>query len=545
MKKIFLISLLLPALLYSIEIDKAVSLETNEKYSLSVTQQLESKTNASIFGSDLFKGEFKKVRNGVFNPDYEIEVGDKIKVSIWGGTQQTFVGEVDNKGVLFIDGFGALQLQGVKNKDLNSVVIDFLQNTQQDIEAYSVLETTQLIQVFITGEVKNAGLYEGNSDDGLLKFIDMAGGIREGGSYRNISILRNNEIVSSVDLYDFLLDGKINNFLFKSGDVIFINSKKTEISVLGDVFRPFKFEMKEEVSVGTILKKYALLKPEATDFILERSNGKSVIFNKYSLGDKNKMSLKIKNKDKLHVVSDQYSEFMVINISGETYSDKTQIFEIGTTLSDAISSIETNEESDIKNIMVFRKSVAIKQKQLIDIQLDKLEQELYSQDFTTSSEAQLQVLEKKSLVEFIKKARTVKPKGLVVLDKSQDYRNFKLEDGDTIFVPKKTDIIVVQGQVQFPSAHTFMPNQDVEDYIKKSGDFSNYADKSKILVIHKNGTAENVDSRSWFSSNEKIRRGDSIVVMQEVPNNSWQIWKDVTEVAYHIAISTGVLITVF
>jgi len=293
------------------------------------------------------------------------------------------------------------------------------------------------------------------------------------------------------------------------------------------------------------LKKYAILKNSATDIVYETFDKKEKNIHKINIMSLNNNDFKLRNQDKITVLSDNYSEYMVVNIEGDVYNDKTNIFENGATLKNVIDKLELRTDSDLKNLMIFRKSVAKKQKNMLNLQLDNLEKQLRTTEYTTLAEAKIKNIEYKSLVDFIERARKVEPSGLIVLKDGTDFNNIKIEDGDTIFVPKKSNVVLIQGQVQFPSAHTFEKGKDISFYIEQAGGFSLSADKERVLVLHKNGVATTIDLDTMFSTHYEINSGDTIIVMHKIPTNNWQIWKEATEVLYHIAVSTGVLISIF
>jgi protein involved in polysaccharide export with SLBB domain len=76
------------------------------------------------------------------------------------------------------------------------------------VEAFITLVNIRDIQVLVTGNAYNPGIYTLNGNSNILSALSMAGGVNENGSYRKIDLIRNNEVIKSVDLYDIFIYGK-------------------------------------------------------------------------------------------------------------------------------------------------------------------------------------------------------------------------------------------------------------------------------------------------------------------------------------------------
>jgi len=538
MKKILFLMFALVSLSFATtEIESDISIE-DEKI---VTSQ----HDITYFGENLFNGSFKNIKHTTFNSDYVINFGDKININIWGSINENFILKVDNMGNIFIPKIGHVKIKGIKNSKLQSTIKEFISKyRKKDIHVYAYLDMFQPIQVFVSGNVKQAGLFNGNSNDNILQFLDKAGGISKSGTYRNILLKRDNKIIKTFDLYNFLINGINNSVLFNTGDVIFVGNKTNIVTLDGTIKNPFVFEFQDTLSLLTLLSEYGSLQPESTGVIIERIVGNEKKFFKFKIEDISSDYL-VNNGDSIFVSSDFFTDNIMIKVEGEIQSDSNGIYNKNITLDKVIDSLSLTSDSDVENLIIYRKSVAKKQKQLLLFNLDKLEKELFSQNSQTMSQAKLSNLERNSFLEFIDRARTVEPKGLVVIGDNKSYKDIVIENGDTIIIPKKSDIVLVQGEVSFPSAHTFDKSLSLSDYIEKSGGYNDNSNLEEILIIHLNGTVTKVDKSGFFDSKTMIKAGDSIVVMQNIDTKDIQAWKDVTKIFYQIAVSAGVLITLF
>ncbi|HEF1601688.1 TPA: polysaccharide export protein, partial [Campylobacter jejuni] len=131
---------------------------------------------------------------------------------------------------------------------------------------------------------------------------------------------------------------------------------------------------------------------------------------------------------------------------------KTLVVGKGTTLEDISKLIKANPQSNMQALQVFRKSVARTQKELINAQLKELETLALTSGSVTAQGAAIRAQQAKTILEFIQRAKQVEPKGQIVIDNPKSYNSVILEDGDTINVPSKNNLIIVQGEVSLPGA---------------------------------------------------------------------------------------------
>ncbi|MDR2635389.1 MAG: polysaccharide export protein, partial [Campylobacteraceae bacterium] len=230
-----------------------------------------SNTASDIFGSHLFSGNFAEVKQHMYNPDYRLNVGDVVLLKMWGAFEYDQALGIDSQGNIFVPKVGVVKLLGVRNADIVSVITGEVKKIYKDnVFVYADMDVYQSVSVFVTGNVNKPGLYEGLSSDSLLQYLDKAKGINtKYGSFRKITILRNNQPIRKVDLYDFLLNGRMDFFAFRSGDVILVDSVGSYVSAQGDVLRPFRFEATEPFMTLKDLAGLSGIKPTATNAVVK------------------------------------------------------------------------------------------------------------------------------------------------------------------------------------------------------------------------------------------------------------------------------------
>jgi formylmethanofuran dehydrogenase subunit D len=214
-------------------------------------------------------------------------------------------------------------------------------------------------------------------------------------------------------------------------------------------------------------------------------------------------------------------------------------------LDDVLKKINYTSLSDQNSVQLFRKSVAERQKELIEAQLRDLEQTALTTGSATSEEALIRKQESALILDFIKRAKEVEPKGQVVLNDGTDYSRLILEEGDKIYIPSKTNTVIVQGEVMLPGAQSYVPNLTFDDYISSSGGFNFRANKENVLIIHPNGKAEIYDASFGMLTEPNINPGDSILILGKVDSKDLQIVKDITQILYQIAVGAAVIIKAY
>ncbi|TQR34392.1 sugar ABC transporter substrate-binding protein [Campylobacter sp. MIT 99-7217] len=497
-----------------------------------------------VFGSHLFGGKFIATTQHLYNPDYKIAVGDQISLKIWGAIEFERNLVVDSQGNIFIPQVGAIRVLGVKNSELLSVIKASVSKVyKSNVFVYADMNAYQNVSVFVTGNVNNPGLYQGLSSDSIIQYIDKAGGINlDYGSFRNIQILRDNKLINTIDLYDFLLRGQMYLFPFRSGDVILVSNLKHYALASGEVQKPFRFELKDDIKTLFDLANIAGMKPTTTSAII-RTYGDNHELHIKAVNKKDFANTALNSGDEIEFRPDFNSQSISVKIEGEHGGLHSFVVRKGTSLEEVVKLIKPNSQSDMNSVQVFRKSVARTQKKLIEAQLKELETLALTAPSANSEGAAMRVNQARNILEFIQRAKEVEPKGQIVIENPNAYKSVILEDEDVINIPNKNNLILVQGEVSLPGAFVHAQGKGLKYYINLAGDFSDRADLSKILVIRTSGKAERYSSR-FFSSAIQIKPGDSILVLPKVDSQNLQIIGMLTQIVYQIAIATNVVLNI-
>ncbi|WP_039872514.1 polysaccharide biosynthesis/export family protein, partial [Helicobacter canadensis] len=249
---------------------QTINPNTTPNTSIQTMQTTQTPILPPVFGANLFNGNFTKVSQSLYNPDYKIAIGDKINFRMWGAVEFQQELMVDSQGNVFVPGVGAINLLGVRNGDLVKVLKQGISKIyKKNVFVYADMNVYQNVSVFVTGSVNKPGLYQGLSSDSIIQYLDKASGINlDYGSFRNIEILRDNKVALQVDLYDFLFSGKMKLFPFRTGDVILVKNLESYVFVQGDVQKPFRFELKDDIKTLEDLARVSGAKPIVTNAIV-------------------------------------------------------------------------------------------------------------------------------------------------------------------------------------------------------------------------------------------------------------------------------------
>lgn len=514
--------------------------------SLAATAEVVDEVNAKVpvFGHQLFTGNFALSEFTGFNKDHYISVGDQISVQMWGAYEFTQILEVDAQGNLFLPQVGPVRVLGVRNAELNDVVTKKVKRVfKNNVKIYVNLVTAQPVKIYVTGYVKRPGMYEGLSSDSVLKYIDLAGGIDElRGSFLDIVVKRNNKEVQNINLYDFLITGNLPDVQLQDGDTIVIGPLKNTVTFSGLVKNPFKFEYEaEEFSLEEALVVVGLL-PDATHVKITRNQGLERNVEYLSLDSiRGKLfDIRVKNGDEIEVVADKNDVTISVSVNGEHDGAARYILPDGATLGDLKKQLVLNERSMVDGFQLFRSSVARRQQQMLQTSLNSIEANVLTARSATDEEASLRTKEADLILKFVERAKQIKPRGQVVLPGGKFPNNFPLENNDRIIIPAKDMVVMVHGEILFPNAMAFEAGKGYEDYIQLAGGYTQQADKSRVLILRKNGRVINTSTTD--EDDVLVKAGDEVFVLPDVDVKSLQVTKDITQVLYQIAISAAVVV---
>ncbi len=215
-----------------------------------------------IYGHDIFSVQnlsFEPNQNLATPEDYVLGAGDEVIIDIWGTSEATIDQVISPEGRIFIQQVGPIQLGGLTIKEargkLKSVLGKIYSTLRSGSSQMSVtLGEVRTIQVNVFGEVEAPGTYRLSSFSTVFNALYWAGGVTEIGSLRNVKVIRAGEEYATVDVYDYIFNGKLdNNLALKEGDVINVPSYSALVSVEGFIKRPMFYEMRDGEPLSALI----------------------------------------------------------------------------------------------------------------------------------------------------------------------------------------------------------------------------------------------------------------------------------------------------
>ncbi|HEY9578242.1 MAG TPA: polysaccharide biosynthesis/export family protein [Rhizorhapis sp.] len=501
---------------------------------------------SDVFGANLFTGAFARQAATQFNPDYMISIGDNIQVRLWGAFQFQASLTVDPQGNIFLPNVGPIHLLGVRNKELQKVVDGAVSRVfRSNVFSYASLASAQPVRVFVGGFVHRPGAYAGTSMDSILHYIDQAGGIDpDRGSFLDIEVKRGSTVRAKLNLYDFLLRGEMPQIQLSDGDVIFVGPRESTIKVSGLAENAKRFEFSGgQMPMSELI---ALAKPLALATHARVIRNTGVIRNVEYYPLSQAANVILQDGDELEFTADKRLGSITVRVEGEHESPQEYVLPYGTHLGDLLSKISYSERSARTNLQLFRQSVKERQRALLETSLRSLETAALTARSGTSDEARLRQQEADLILRWVDRAKKIEPSGQVVISQSDEIGDLLLENGDIIRVPVKDGLVLVSGEVLFPNAIAFDNNMSVGDYINRAGGFTNNANGARIIVKRQDGSfarAEDDTRMLQFGSKKSpIQQGDEILVLPKIDVKSRQIFKEMTQILYQIAVSAGVVL---
>lgn len=212
----------------------------------------------AVFGRDIFNKKalsFEPNMNIATPSNYVIGPGDKVFVDVYGASQRSEQLQVTPDGTIMVTGYGPVHIAGLTVAAANDHLKATLGTRYKSSEVRLTVGQTRTITVNVMGEVAAPGTYVLSAFASVFHALYMAGGVNGIGTLRNIKVFRGGRQVTSVDLYDYILNGKLTgNVRLADNDVIMVGPFDCIVDIAGYVKRPMAYEMKKNESVATLLK---------------------------------------------------------------------------------------------------------------------------------------------------------------------------------------------------------------------------------------------------------------------------------------------------
>lgn len=527
-------------------------IKENEKFLELQTsvQREESVCEECIYGYDLFLNTpttFALSTNVPIPQDYTLGPGDKIKIEYFGTNRDKTEGFISRTGSVNLPLLGPIYVAGQNIKKAEEIIKKRVGEELIGTEVYISLSELRSINVYIVGAAYKPGTYTVSSLASLTNIIFSTGGPAKIGSLRNIEVKRNGRLIKTYDFYKLLLEGDTSQDMrLQEGDTIFYPLIDSVVRINGSVQRPGNYEILEESDIAEIIKFSGLSTKGDLKVQFSRFNG-SLNKREVSLYDDFQIFNKIilKDGDSINVLRSSGQDQANVLITGEVLYPGYYDASSGQTISQIIQQAGGLTDLGYAEGAIFTR-VAVKEQQKNSYikNAENLERSLLdavSSGNIIDGEAYM------AINGFISRLKEQEPIGrqVVTIDdyslESDPKLDFILQDGDALFIPKRSSAISVVGEVLNSSTLLYREDLSIQDYIDLSGGLTEGADKSRIFIILPNGQAL-LFKRKLFQNDIKnqLLPGSTIVVSRNPDPYDWfKLTSIITPILSDLAISAA------
>ena len=443
----------------------------------------------AVFGASLFTGQAQSSSDAP-NPNYVLAPGDRVSVRAWGAVDAEQVSQIDPAGNLFLPNIGPIRVAGTRVGDLQRVVEGEIRRVYtQQVQVYATVLSTQRIGVFVAGFVKSPGRYAGVASDSILDFLLRAGGVDPArGSFREVSVQRGGATVTSLDLYRFLMDGNIPQIRLQEGDTILVGRQRPLVGADGAVRNNYLFESAQRGPLrGQDLINYARPLPAATNAVI-RGVRNAQPFSRYvTIAELARQTLN--DQDTVTFVADVALRTVRITIEGSRLYPSVLVAERDFSLCQILDHVAVDPMlANTSAVFLLRPRLAMQQKRAIDDSLDRLERQLFLSPSMTPGVAAARTAEANLILSYISRARRSLPEGrLVVVNEDGTCAPVRLEDGDVIVIPERSQTVMVQGEVRMPRAVLWREGMSIDQYLDQAGGLTARGARSTLMLRRPSG----------------------------------------------------------
>ena len=432
-------------------------------------ERLEAELNKKkVFGRDIFNRKdlsFEPNMNIATPQNYRIGPGDAVIIDVYGASQKSEQLTVSPDGDITIEGFGPVQVSGLTVAQANARLRSTLGSRYSSSRVRLTVGQTRTIMVNVMGEVKAPGTYTLSAFASVFHALYMAGGINDLGTLRNIKVYRNNKLVTTVDIYDYILNGKLTgNIRLADNDVIVVGAYDCLVNITGKVKRPMYYEMKKNESVGTLIKYAGGFTGDAykKSVRLIRKTGRE--FSVFSVDEFDMNTFHLADADSVSVDSILQRYSNMVEVKGAVF--RPGMYQVGGNINSVRTLLEYaegfTEEAFTAHAVMHR----------------------------TRPDRTLEVIPVD--VEGIMNGRVA---------------DIPLQKNDVLFIPTKAEMmqqqtITIHGEVVYPGIYKYAANETLEDLVLQAGGLKESASTVKVdvarrIINSKALTTDSVISRTY------------------------------------------------
>ena len=408
----------------------------------------EGHSGKRVFGRDIFNNKsltFEPVMNIATPQNYVLGPGDQLIIDIYGASQETHTLTVSPDGDVTIPEYGPVHVSGLTVSAAQSRIRSRLGSYFESSDIKASLGQTRTILVNVMGEVKAPGTYTLSAFATVFHALYMAGGVSDLGTLRNIKVYRQGRQVSVVDIYEFILNGRLaGNVRLQDNDVIQVGTYDCLVDITGRVKRPMAYEMRKTESLATLLKYSGGFTGDAFKKLLRVLRKSEDLKSVYNVEEFDLAEFRVEDGDSV-IVDSMINRFKnMVEVKGAVF--RPGMYRLGEKVNSVRSLLEMASgltEEAMSSRAVMRRMKPNRTQQVLSVDIEG-----------------------------------------ILNGTSPDVA---LQNEDVLFIPTIAEhqnlrTLTIDGQVVFPGTYEYADNMTIEDLILQAGGLTDAASTAKIDV---------------------------------------------------------------
>ena len=408
----------------------------------------EKEPKRKIFGHDIFNNKdltFESSMNLATPQNYRLGPGDEVNIDISGASQESITETISPDGYVTVEDIGIIQLGGLSVSQAKAKLRSVLGPRYQGSHIELTVGQTRTITISVIGEVKTPGTYTMSAFATVYNALYMAGGPNEIGTLRNVKVYRNGRLLSNVDVYDFLLNGKLTGDVhLQDNDIVTVGPYEALVNIAGKIKRPMFYEMKKTESAATLLRYAGGFTGDAYTKAIRIHRKAGQMYSVFNVGEFDLNDFKLMDEDSVSVDSTLNRYQNTVEVKGAVF--RPGMYQVGGQICTVKALIEAAD------------------------------------GLTENAIGQHAVMHR------MKKDRTLEVKSIDILGILEgSVPDVELKNEDVIYVgsreeEKEDQTITIHGEVNYPGVYKYASNETVEDLVLQAGGLTNAASLAKVDV---------------------------------------------------------------
>lgn len=454
--------------------------------SMYLLKQMLLPAKKEIYGHNIFKNldmTFEPSVNLATPQNYRLGPGDEVIIDIWGASQNTIQDVISPDGYIMVQDLGPVYLSGKTVKEADAYIKKVFSQIYSGLDGDNAKSSIKLslgqnrsVLVNVMGEVENPGTYQLSSFATVFNALYMAGGVNETGSLRNIKLYRNNKLVADVDMYEYIMNGRVKDDIrLEDNDAVVVSAHSILVNIDGRIRRPMFYEMRENESVADLINYAGGLESDAfrKDVRLVRMGDYQREI--YTVTKEQQAGFIMMDGDSVYVDSIQVTFSNMAEVKGAVY--RPGKFQIGgsiTTVRDLVEAAGGLKEDAFPSRALLNRTNP--DKTLTNLSID------------------------------IK----------ALLDGSA--QDEVIRNNDVLFIPSLFDLgevktFSVYGEVLFPGDYLYADNTSIEDLILQAGGLKEDASLSKVDVVRRMRDKDAIEKSDLLSETYSFNIDENLAIL--------------------------------